>query len=137
MIHSLVGFPIRGAIWYQGESNHGEGMLYLEKKKALIGGWRELWGQGDFPFYYAQIAPYKYGNEDPAILAKFWEAQAACQSIPKTGMVTLPLARRCLPSITGLSLRAQISVSAMVPMQPTGPLPETRQPTLQSDCASL
>ena len=89
MIHSLVGFPIRGAIWYQGESNHGEGMLYFEKKKALVGGWRELWGQGDFPFYYVQIAPYKYGNEDPTILAKFWEAQAACQAIPKTGMVVI------------------------------------------------
>lgn len=89
MIHSLVGFPIRGAIWYQGESNHGEGMLYFEKKKALIGGWRELWGQGDFPFYYVQIAPFKYGNEDPTILAKFWEAQAACQAIAKTGMVVI------------------------------------------------
>jgi sialate O-acetylesterase len=89
MIHSLVGFPIRGAIWYQGESNHVEGMLYFEKKKALIGGWRELWGQGDFPYYYVQIAPYRYGTEDPTILAKFWEAQAACQSIPKTGMVVI------------------------------------------------
>ncbi|MBL8818814.1 MAG: 9-O-acetylesterase [Planctomyces sp.] len=89
MIHSLVGFPIRGAIWYQGESNHGEGMLYVEKKKALIGGWRELWGQGDFPFYYVQIAPFRYGTEDPAILAKFWEAQAAVQSIPNTGMVVI------------------------------------------------
>jgi sialate O-acetylesterase len=89
MIHSLVGFPIRGAIWYQGESNHGEGMLYLEKKKALIGGWRELWGQGEFPFYYVQIAPFRYGNEDPAILAKFWEAQAAVQAIPHTGMVVI------------------------------------------------
>ena len=89
MIHSLVGFPLRGAIWYQGESNHGEGMLYLEKKKALIGGWRELWGQGDFPFYYVQIAPYRYGNEDPTILAKFWEAQAAVQTIPQTGMVVI------------------------------------------------
>lgn len=86
MIHSIVGYGIRGAIWYQGESNHTEGMLYLEKKKALIGGWRELWGQ-DFPFYYVQIAPYHYGDEDPAILAKFWEAQAAVKSIPKTGMV--------------------------------------------------
>ena len=64
-------------------------MLYFEKKKALVGGWRELWGQGDFPFYYVQIAPYKYGNEDPTILAKFWEAQAACQAIPKTGMVVI------------------------------------------------
>ena len=89
MIHSLVGFPIRGAIWYQGESNHSEGMLYLEKKKALINGWRELWGQGDFPFYYVQIAPFQYGNEDPTILAKFWEAQAACQTIPNTGMVVI------------------------------------------------
>ncbi len=89
MIHSLVGFPIRGAIWYQGESNHGEGMLYLEKKKALIQGWRELWGQGEFPFYYVQIAPFQYGNEDPTILAKFWEAQAAVQTIPHTGMVVI------------------------------------------------
>jgi sialate O-acetylesterase len=87
MIHSLVGYPIKGAIWYQGESNHVEGMLYLEKKKALINGWREIWGQGDFPFYYVQIAPYRYGTEDPTILAKFWEAQAAVQSIPHTGMV--------------------------------------------------
>ncbi|MFO1004124.1 MAG: sialate O-acetylesterase, partial [Planctomycetaceae bacterium] len=89
MIHSLAGFPLRGAIWYQGESNHGEGMLYLEKKKALIGGWRELWGQGDFPFYYVQIAPFRYGNEDPTILAKFWEAQAAVQTIAQTGMVVI------------------------------------------------
>ena len=89
MIHALVGFPIRGAIWYQGESNHTEGMLYLEKKKALINGWRELWGQGDFPFYYVQIAPFQYGNEDPTILAKFWEAQAAVQQIPNTGMVVI------------------------------------------------
>lgn len=89
MIHSLVGYPIRGAIWYQGESNHEEGMLYFEKKKALIGGWRTLWKQGDFPFYFVQIAPFRYGNENPEILARFWEAQAAVQSIPKTGMVVI------------------------------------------------
>jgi sialate O-acetylesterase len=89
MIHGLVGFPIRGAIWYQGESNHVEGMLYYEKKKALINGWRELWGQGDFPFYFVQIAPFQYGNEDPAILAEFWEAQAATTQIPNTGMVVI------------------------------------------------
>ncbi|MCA9136889.1 MAG: 9-O-acetylesterase [Planctomycetales bacterium] len=89
MIHALVGFPIRGAIWYQGESNHGEGMLYFEKKKALIGGWRKLWDQGDFPFYYVQIAPFQYGNEDGTILARFWEAQAAVQQIPNTAMVVI------------------------------------------------
>ncbi|QDT04591.1 hypothetical protein K227x_29830 [Rubripirellula lacrimiformis] len=89
MIHPIVGYPIRGAIWYQGESNHGEGMLYFEKKKALIGGWRQLWEQGDFPFYYVQIAPYHYGNEDPTILAEFWEAQAAVEQIENTGMVVI------------------------------------------------
>lgn len=89
MIHSLVGFPIRGAIWYQGESNHNEGMLYYEKKKALIQGWREIWGQGDFPFYFVQIAPFKYGNEDPTILAKFWEAQAKVTTLPKVEMVVI------------------------------------------------
>lgn len=89
MIHALVGYPIRGAIWYQGESNHNEGMLYFEKKKALINGWRQLWGQGEFPFYFVQIAPFQYGNEDPTILARFWEAQAAVQQLPNTGMVVI------------------------------------------------
>ncbi len=89
MIHALVGFPIRGAIWYQGEANQREGMLYYEKKKALIGGWRQLWGQGDFPFYYVQIAPFRYGNQDTSTLAEFWEAQAATQQIPNTGMVVI------------------------------------------------
>ena len=46
MIHALVGFPIRGAIWYQGESNHDEGMAYFEKMKALVQGWREIWNHG-------------------------------------------------------------------------------------------
>lgn len=87
MMNPVVGYGMRGAIWYQGESNHVEGMLYLEKKKALVSGWRKLWGIGEFPFYYVQIAPYHYGQEDPAILARFWEAQAACLEIPKTGMV--------------------------------------------------
>ena len=88
MIHPLVGFPIRGAIWYQGESNHTEGMLYLEKMKALIGGWRTLWKR-DFPFYFVQIAPFRYGTEDPTILPRFWEAQTQAQSIPRTGMVVI------------------------------------------------
>ena len=89
MIHALVGYPIRGAIWYQGESNHTDGMLYFEKKKALINGWRTLWDQGEFPFYYVQIAPFQYGNEDSTILARFWEAQAAVQQLPNTGMVVI------------------------------------------------
>jgi sialate O-acetylesterase len=89
MIAPLAPYAMRGALWYQGESNHGEGMLYTEKTKALVGGWREIWQQGDFPFYYVQIAPYLYGEEDPQVLARFWEAQAAAQSIPNTGMAVI------------------------------------------------
>ena len=89
MIHPIVGYPIRGAIWYQGESNHVEGMLYYHKKRALINGWRKLWGQGEFPFYFVQIAPFQYGKEDPTILARFWEAQAAVEQLPNTAMVVI------------------------------------------------
>jgi sialate O-acetylesterase len=87
-IHPLVPFGIRGAIWYQGESNAQEGMLYAERMKALIGGWRQVWGEGDFPFYYVQIAPFTYGF-DPEIIGEFWEAQAAAQSVPHSGMAVI------------------------------------------------
>ena len=89
MIYPLLPVAIRGALWYQGEANHREGMRYRDKMEALIGGWRKLFGEGDFPFYYVQIAPYVYGNEDPFILPTFWEAQAAAQAIPNTGMLVI------------------------------------------------
>ena len=60
MVHPLVPFAIRGAIWYQGEANVGDGMSYRDKMQALVGGWREVWDQGDFPFYYVQLAPFDY-----------------------------------------------------------------------------
>ena len=82
MIYPLVPFAIRGAIWYQGESNCGDGMRYLDKMKALIGGWRKVWQQGDFPFYFVQITPNRYDGKLPYLL----EAQDASMSIPNTGM---------------------------------------------------
>ena len=88
MIHPLHPFALRGAIWYQGESNATEGMLYTERMKALISGWRQLWGEGDFPFYFVQIAPFTYGFK-PEIIGEFWEAQTAAQRIPNTGMVVI------------------------------------------------
>ena len=87
MIHPLVGLPIRGALWYQGESNRNDGMMYFEKKKALINGWRSIWEQGDFPFLFVQIAPFQYGNDNPETLPELWEAQSATLSLPNTGMV--------------------------------------------------
>ncbi|WP_145308293.1 sialate O-acetylesterase [Gimesia fumaroli] len=89
MIHPLVPYAMRGAIWYQGESNHREGMLYYDKMKALIGGWRDVWNQGEFPFLYVQIAPYQYGSESPSILPVFWEAQNKSLEIPNTGQVVI------------------------------------------------
>lgn len=89
MIHPLIPYGIRGAIWYQGESNRGQGMLYYEKMKALVGGWRKLWNQGDFPFYFVQLAPFNYGNS-PEALAEIWEAQCeAATRIPNTGMAVI------------------------------------------------
>jgi len=93
MIHPLIPFAIRGAIWYQGESNRGDGMLYYHKMRALIGGWRKLWNQGDFPFYFVQLAPYRYSKSNPPykpyILPEIWEAQFTSLSIPNTGMAVV------------------------------------------------
>ena len=88
IIHPLCPLAFRGAIWYQGESNLGDGPLYTERMKALIRGWRAVWHEGDFPFYFVQIAPYNYGGK-PETEAVLWEAQAAAQSIPNTGMAVI------------------------------------------------
>ena len=89
MIHPVCPFAIAGAIWYQGESNSGEGMLYTERMKALISGWRKIWDQENLPFYFVQIAPYDYrGN--PEVIGEFWEAQAAAaEQIPNSGMAVI------------------------------------------------
>jgi len=90
MIAGLVPYRIRGSIWYQGESNHTEDMIYLKKTEALVKGWRKLWGQPELPYYYVQIAPFTYGNESVHVLPAFWEVQAAIeQQIPHTGMVVI------------------------------------------------
>lgn len=85
MIHPFIQMPIKGAIWYQGESNNGEGMLYRDKMEALINGWREVWQQPELPFYFVQLAPFTY-NANPVNLAGIWEAQTAALEIPHTGM---------------------------------------------------
>lgn len=60
MLNPLVGFTIRGTIWYQGEDNVNRSGNYAELFSTMIRGWRKEWKQGDFPFYYCQIAPYDY-----------------------------------------------------------------------------
>ncbi len=92
MIHPLIPFAIRGAIWYQGESNGSEGVSYYHKKQALIGGWRKLWGQGDFPFYFVQLANFGKPTDDPAGgdgYSYVREAQRQSLAIRNTGMAVI------------------------------------------------
>jgi sialate O-acetylesterase len=85
MIHPLLKTTIKGAIWYQGESNVNDADTYDELFSAMIRGWREEWGLGNFPFYYVQIAPFTY--EKAVVGAMLRESQLKCMSIPNTGMV--------------------------------------------------
>ena len=98
-IHPFVRLPIKGALWYQGEGNFSEGDAYYVKMRALIEGWRKQWGQGDFPFYFVQIASLHAVSTNAAGgygWAKIREAQVKSLSITNTGMAviidTVPLA---------------------------------------------
>ena len=87
MIHPLVPFTIKGVIWYQGEANVGRGFEYRTLFPAMIASWRNAWQQGDFPFYFVQIAPWDYGEVVPSSSAEVREAQLVSLSVPNTGMV--------------------------------------------------
>jgi sialate O-acetylesterase len=85
MINPLIPFRIKGAIWYQGESNRYDGELYGKIFPNMINNWRDSWNQGDFPFYYVQIAPYTY--RDALSTGLLREAQSNTMLLPSTGMV--------------------------------------------------
>lgn len=65
MLNPVIGYGIKGCIWYQGESNYERPDQYEKLFPAMVKRWRELWQQGDFPFYYVQIAPYDYTQLPP------------------------------------------------------------------------
>ena len=85
MIAPLIPYRIKGVIWYQGESNTNNPELYKTLFPLMIKNWREDWKQGNFSFYYVQIAPYNYGQWTQS--QKLREAQLQTLSVPKTGMV--------------------------------------------------
>jgi sialate O-acetylesterase len=84
MIAPLTNFSIAGAIWYQGESNTKTAASYQHLFTAMIDSWRTAWRK-PFPFYYVQIAPYKYGNKNIGALLQ--EAQTRTLTHSNTGMV--------------------------------------------------
>lgn len=91
MIAPLVPFGLRGAIWYQGESNCRRALQYRTLFPALIADWRAKWASGEFPFYFVQIAPFAYGG-DTGQAAELRDAQRRTLSVPNTGMaVTLDI----------------------------------------------
>jgi sialate O-acetylesterase len=89
MLHPLAGYTIRGAIWYQGESNVGCHDTYPDRLGKMISLWRSEWGQGDFPFYIVEIAPFDYFSDDQDEMSAFLrEAQYKVSvTVPNCGYV--------------------------------------------------
>ena len=86
MVNPITKYNIAGVIWYQGESNARTYDTYGPLFKKMIGAWRKAWGK-DFPFYYVQIAPYTYGQNNIGALLR--EVQTSCLDYPNTGMVVI------------------------------------------------
>jgi len=99
MVHPLTPFAMRGAIWYQGESNGNEGESYYHKKHALVNGWRKAFQNPDLAFYWTQLCSWDHGNllkkgeVDKHTWARDWgplrEAQFKALDIPNTGMAVI------------------------------------------------
>jgi sialate O-acetylesterase len=88
MIQPLIPYAMRGAIWYQGESNASKPVEYRTLFPAMIRSWREAWRQGDFPFLFVQLANYMQAAQQPeeSTWAELREAQSMALQLPHTGM---------------------------------------------------
>ena len=88
----VMPFAIRGAIWYQGEANASRAYQYRELFPLMIHNWRSDWGQGDFPFYWVQLADYKDEKQTPSDSdwAELREAQTMTEDkLPNTGQAVI------------------------------------------------
>lgn len=90
MLHPLIPFAMRGAAWYQGESNVGN-PRYAKHLKILVNDWRRRWGIGDFPFYLCQLPGFGTRKKDAADSpwAECREMQTALLTLPNTGIANL------------------------------------------------
>jgi sialate O-acetylesterase len=88
MIAPLIPFAIKGAIWYQGESNAGRAYQYRSLFPGMIKDWRMAWGRGDFPFYFVQLANFMAKTPEPveSEWAELREAQTMTLRLKNTGM---------------------------------------------------
>lgn len=89
MIHPLLGYALRGVLWYQGEANAlpGQALAYREQFAALIRAWRSAWEQPELPFLWVQLANFRSGEDTPAESpwAELRESQSAALALPHTG----------------------------------------------------
>lgn len=90
MLNTVIGFPIRGGIWYQGEQNRKEFQDYSALFAAMQKDWQTRWNCGEFPIYFCQIAPFKYEGSEQSLTAFMRETQLKiAQTQPKTGIAIL------------------------------------------------
>jgi sialate O-acetylesterase len=89
MVNPLIPYAIEGVIWYQGESNADRAYQYRKAFPLMITDWRNRWNEGNFPFYFVQLASFNAGNgnsEKGSSWAELREAQTLTLSLPNTGM---------------------------------------------------
>jgi sialate O-acetylesterase len=89
MINPIIPYAIKGALWYQGEANAGRAYQYRKAFPLMINDWRSRWKQGDFPFYFVQLASWNANNgnsEKGSDWAELRETQTMTLSLPNTGM---------------------------------------------------
>ncbi|MDE0766785.1 MAG: sialate O-acetylesterase [Opitutaceae bacterium] len=92
VLHPTIGYGIKGAIWYQGESNASRAYQYRHLFPLMIQHWRDEWGQGDFPFYYVQLADFKEMVSEPgdSDWAELREAQTmTMDALDNTGQAVI------------------------------------------------
>ncbi len=91
VVHPTLGYGIKGVIWYQGESNADRAFEYRSLFPFMISQWRKEWGQGDFPFYWVQLADFKAEKTAPAdsAWAELREAQTLTMKLPNTGQAVI------------------------------------------------
>lgn len=135
MIAPLIPFAIKGAIWYQGESNAGRAILYRSAFPMMIKNWRDDWKQGDFPFLFVQLAPFYPIVKEPTDpdWAYLREAQLmTMQKVPHTGMAVITDAgdekdihpRRKEPAGVRLAIAAR-AIAYGAKIEPSGPIYES------------
>lgn len=131
MIAPLIPYALRGALWYQGESNADRPRQYRTLFPTMIRDWRQRWGLGDFPFYFVQLANFmeSYAQPTDSQWAELREAQLLTLSLPNTGMAVIidigeaaDIHPRNKQDVGARLARWALADCYRQPLEPSGPL---------------